>query len=271
MFVKMLVLQPMKKIVFLFLIIPFFAFSQERIILKGNVFDGVTFFPIEGANIYNFSSKKYSFTNKEGNFEIFTRKNDTIIISKPAYQQAFVVVTQEMIERNRFEISLFFKAIILKEVNVYALPPTYDAFKKEFANTNFTEFYKRIGGTTLTQQDIVNTNYSPDKGANLLNFLPKAVSSPISYLYDKYSRKKKMERLFYELVENQEEIENLPKKYNRDLVTSLTGLEGEELLDFMTFCKFSYYDLVKWSPEYIISQIKKKHGDYEFYKAIEDN
>jgi hypothetical protein len=80
-----------------------------------------------------------------------------------------------------------------------------------------------------------------------------------------------MGRLYQELIDNMEEVEKLPLKYNRELVTSLTGLEGEELLNFMTFCKFSYYDLIKWSPEYIVSQVKRKFDDYEFYKAMESN
>jgi len=267
----MLVLQRMKKFVILFLFLPFFAFSQERIILKGNIFDGVSFYPVAGANIYNFSSKQYSFTNKEGNFEIYIKEGDTLVVSKQIYQQVLLFITPEIIERNMIEVALFYKAIVLKEVNVYAFPATYNEFKREFISVKFSEFYKRLDGTGLTQQDRINANYSPERGENLLALLPKGFTSPISFFYDKYSKKKKMERLYLELVENQEEVDNLPKKYNRDLVTSLTGLEGEELLNFMTFCKFSYYDLIRWSPDFIISMVQKKFGDYEFYKALEDN
>jgi len=267
----MLVLQPMKKIIILFLFFPFFAFSQESIVLKGNVFDGITFFPIDGANIYNFSSKKYSFANKEGNFEIYTKTGDTIIISKAVYQQVLVVITKEIIEKNRLEIPLFYKAIILKEVNVFSLPATYEIFKREFVSVNLLNFYNRIDAT-ISQEDRILYN---SRSGGLLDLIPgkagQAVTSPITALYNAFSKKVKKDKLYQELVENQEEVDNLPKKYNRDLVTSLTGLEGEELLDFMTFCKFSYYDLVRWSPEFIILQIKKKHGDYEFYKALEDN
>jgi len=267
----MLVLQPMKKIVILFLLLPLFVFSQDRIILKGNVFDGVTFFPIDGANIYNFSSKKYSFANKEGNFEIYVKSGDTIIVSKPVYQQLLIIISEEEIAKKVLEIPLFYKVIILREVNVFALPATYEAFKKEFVNVSMSDFYKRLEGTILSDKDRIQ--YSPSNG--LLDLIPgkvgQAVRSPITALYNAFSKKVKMDRLYQELVENQEEVDNLPKKYNRELVTSLTGLEGEELLDFMTFCKFSYYDLVKWSPEFIVLQIKRKYGDYEFYKALEDN
>jgi hypothetical protein len=77
--------------------------------------------------------------------------------------------------------------------------------------------------------------------------------------------------LYQELVDSQEEVDRLPLKYNRDLVSSLTGLQGEELLNFMTYCKFSYYDLIRWTPEFIVLQIQKRFNDYEFYQALQDN
>ena len=270
MFVKLLVLQPMKKIIFLFLLIPVFAFSQDRIVLKGNVFDGITFFPINEANIYNFSSKNYSFTNKEGNFEILTKLGDTIIISKTIYKQVLIEITDEILKKNKLEISIYYKAIILKEVNVFALPSDYEDFKREFVNTNLSDIYKRLEGTVLSSAD--RSQYNSRSGG-LLDLIPgkvgEAISHPFTFFYETFGRKPKMDRLYAEMVENQKEVDNLHAKYNRDLVTKLTGLEGEELLDFMTFCKFSYYDLIRWTPENIIAQVKKKFGDYEFYKALE--
>ena len=261
----------MKKIILLFLFFPIFVFSQERITLVGNVFDGVTFFPIPGANVYNFSTKKYSFTDKEGNFEILAKNGDTIIISKPIYKQALIAVTKEMIEKKSIEIPLYYKTVMLKEVNVFALPATYDAFKRDFANVNFTGFYRIMDGTRLSDEERAYARYPTDSpGANVLNIIPGA-TSPITALYNRFSRKMRMERLYLELVDNMDEVEKLHLKYNRDLVNSLTGLEGDELLNFMMFCRFSYYDLIRWSPEFIISQIKSKFIDYQFYRALQDN
>jgi len=260
----------MKKIIIIFLFLPVIVFSQERIILTGSVFDGITFFPIGEANIYNFNTKKYSFTNKDGNFEILVRKGDTIIVSKPIYKQALIEVTQEIIEKKLLDVPLYFKAVLLKEVHVYTLPATYDMFKKEFVNVTLSNLFRGFEGTGLTQQDFINAEYEARGGPNLLRNIPAAMS-PISALYNRFSRKMKMERLHQELVDNEEEVARLPQKYNRDLVSSLTGLQGDELLNFMTFCRFSYYDLVRWSPEFIISQIQRKFDDYQYYRALQDN
>jgi hypothetical protein len=261
----------MKRFIIIFLFLPVFTFAQERITLKGNVFDGVTFFPIVDANIYNFSSKQYRFTDKDGNFEILAKEGDTIIVSKPIYRQDIIIVTSEIMEKKFINVPLYYKVIVLKEVNVFGLPSTFDEFKKDFVNTNLSNFYRAIDGTMLSPEERVA--YSP--GGNLLKLIPgefgKAVTSPISYFYDKYSRRARLGRLYQELVENQEEIDRLPLKYNRELVSSLTGLTGEELLNFMVFCRFSYYDLIRWSPEFIIAQIKSKFDDFEFHRALQGN
>jgi hypothetical protein len=165
---------------------------------------------------------------------------------------------------------MFHKAIQLREVVIYALPPTYDKFKKEFVNVTLSDINKEMEGVALTKQDLINAEYkNTGERGNILRGTP--VGSPITWLYDKFSKKKKMERLYYELVSNQDAADNLQLKYNRELVSSITGLYGDELLNFMTFCKFSYYDLVRWSPEHIISQIETRFDDYEFYKSLEGN
>ena len=270
MFINLLVLRPMKKCILFFFLFPFFALAQEPIILKGNVFDGVSFFPLTSANIYNFNLKMYSFTDKDGNFEILAKKGDTIFVSKSGYKQSFVVITQSIIAKKSVEIAVYYKTIALREVIIYSLPSTYDKFKKDFVNVTLSDIHKEMEGVALTKQDMINAEYknSGEKG-NILRNTP--VGSPISWLYDRFSKKKKMERLYYDLVKNQDDADNLPLKYNRELVSSITGLYGDELLNFMTFCKFSYYDLVRWSPEHIISLIENKFDDYEFYKSLEDN
>jgi len=222
----------MKKFLFIFLFLPIIVVAQERIDLKNSILDSISFFPINNANIHNFDFKSYFFTIKGINLDFIEKKKDTITC---------------------------------------VLPNTYREFKKEFLGIKFNSIYRKIEDASLTQEEIINAKFSQ---GGLLAFIPgdfgKAVMHPISYLYDKFSRKMKMERLYKELVDNQEEVYNLSQKYNKELVASLTGLEREELLDFMTFCKFSYYDLVRWTPEFIILQVKKRYGDYEYFKVMDD-
>lgn len=60
----------------------------------------------------------------------------------------------------------------------------------------------------------------------------------------------------------------LPSKYNRELVSNITGLEGDELMNFMMYCRFGYYDIIKMTPEQIIMSIRIKFNEYEYYKLL---
>jgi len=79
-----------------------------------------------------------------------------------------------------------------------------------------------------------------------------------------------MERLYREMVEYGEETDRVPEKYNKELVAKITGLKDDVLMEFMVFCRFSYYDLVRWSDAEIIAAIKYKFSEYEYYKVLEE-
>jgi hypothetical protein len=80
-----------------------------------------------------------------------------------------------------------------------------------------------------------------------------------------------MKQLYNEMVQYEDEIDKLEAKYNRELVRELTGLNDDNLMEFMVFCRFSYYDLIRWTPEQIITKIKDKFDEYEYYKVLNDD
>ena len=69
------------------------------------------------------------------------------------------------------------------------------------------------------------------------------------------SKEGKSKRKLAEILK-QEELERiLYPKYNRELVGHISGLEGDELNDFMIFCNFD--------PEFLL-----KANDYQIAEAI---
>jgi hypothetical protein len=249
-----------------FLLTIFFVFSQ-KIIYTGNIIDGFSFFPIKEANIYNYSTKNYCFSDEKGFFSIEVSLNDTLIVSKSIFRQLMIVIDQEKFNKGKEEIPLYFKAIVLKEVTIFAITPSYNQFIKEVVHTQLPDYYTSIVGSRLTTQDFMNNKYA--KGDyNLLNNTP--MGSPISYFYEKYNKKHKNIMLAKELNQLQDEVDKVPAKYNRELVSNITGLEDEELLNFMMYCRFSYYDIIKMTPEQIIMSIRIKFSDYEYIKILQE-
>lgn len=254
----------MKKFVVLLLVfIICCTASAQQISFHGRVIDGINFMPIEGANIYNSSTKKFVFSNEEGYFSINCKINDTIILSRSIYRQVIVVMDENLISKKQEDFFLYYKAVLLREVNVISLNPTYEGFKRDLAKIEIPEIYKTISGTEITEQDKANAEYN--KGPNVLR--NTAIAHPISFLYETFSRKCKMKRLYNEMVQYEDRLDELPLKYNKQIVKDITNLPDEEILDFMMYCHFSYYDLVRWTPTQVINAIQDKYINYEYQKV----
>ncbi|MBQ9434833.1 MAG: hypothetical protein IJU33_01745 [Bacteroidales bacterium] len=231
---------------------------------SAKVYDGVTYIPVAGAHVYNTKTGKYVFTDKEGKFSIMASVNDTLIISKSIYRQLIVPLNSRQYSKKNEDYFLYYKAVILKEVKVYALNPSYEGFKRDLIGVKLPDAYRKIEGIELSKEDKLNAELA-HSGPNVLRNTP--LEHPITMLYNMFSRKAKMQRLYNELVENEDEIDQLQMKYNRDLVHQITGLEGDALMEFMVFCRFSYYDLLRWTPQQVIINIKNKYIEYQYYKA----
>ena len=253
----------MKKTMFtLVLMCTIFIGHSQNKNFSGKVYDGINFFPVEGANIYNASTNKFVFTDDNGYFNIACELNDTLIISKSIYRQMIVVLTDELMKKNSEDFLLYYKAILLKEVNVLSLNPTYEGFKRDLAKIEIPEIYKHISGTELSEQDKANAEYK--KEPNVFRNTP--IAHPITALYEAFSRKAKMKRLYYEMMQYEDRLDELPLKYNKEVVKDITGLPDNEILNFMMYCHFSYYDLIRWTPIQIINAIKDKYINYEYEK-----
>jgi hypothetical protein len=242
------------------------GWSQQKQ-YSSRVFDGITYQPLAGASVYNMNTQKFAFTDKDGRFTMRVSLHDTLVISKSIYRQ-LVVEVNKTIFYGAEDFFLYYKATMLKEVRIIAINPSYEGFKKDIVGLTLPEYYKRMEELKLSEEQVANATYKPT--GNLLSLGGTMTMSPISFLYDKYSRKSKMNRLAQEMMASEEEVDRMQNKYNREIVSRLTGLEGEELLNFMMYCHFSYYDIVRMSDEEIRSKIKTKYYDYQYAKMTQE-
>lgn len=257
----------MKKYAVLVILMALFLIGKaQQKTLNSRVYDGITFQPLQGASVYNLNTKKFVFTDKDGKFSISVSKKDTLVISKSIYRQ-LVVGVNDKIYYGSEDFFLYYKATMLKEVRILAINPSYEGFKKDIVQMQLPDYYDRAHDVQLSEFDKANATYQPS--GNILSLGGKMTTSPITFLYDKFSRKSKMARLYNEMQSYEEEVERVQDKYNRDIVHDLTGLQGDELINFMMYCRFSYYDLVRWSDEEIKSLIKSKYYDYQYNKMLD--
>jgi len=238
------------------------GFTQSKVVVKGMVKDLVTAQPLENTCIHNMSTGVMAFSNKNGDFALFAQKTDTLIISRVGYDMEMLVMNDSLLNsKGRITVQLVVRAFMLRSVSIYALKP-YPLFIKDLTKEIPTKKID-IPGIEIPPEEKVG--YDINNG-NLLRGTPLA--SPITALYNQFSRKAKMDRMYADLVEHQAEVLRLQKKYNPEIVQRLTKLDNEELEEFMVYCSFTYYTLVTSTDQEIeqmifakFIQYKKENGD----------
>jgi len=200
------------------------SFSQEikTTLILGKVVDEQTHQPIPGTNIY---TKHYgTVSDIDGNFSFELSPQDTITCSFVGYENTFFTLEDATLSA-QIEIAVLLKPSLkeLEEVVVRALM-TERNFKDAVIAYKLPK-EKKV-------QQLPGFYYGSPKPMKA-----KAFTSPISYLANKFGQQAKQERHFekQKIAFRRQKLINA--KYNKEIVANITGLYGDELDDFMHFCK----------------------------------
>ncbi|WP_340152320.1 carboxypeptidase-like regulatory domain-containing protein [uncultured Marivirga sp.] len=246
------------KIVLTFFLMVTFTLHVSAQELQGKVTSAADSLPIEGVHIVNTSQNKMAISDEKGTFSLSVIKGDTLVASNINFNsKQFVVGNAEYLR-----ITLNPAVIQLDEVRVSNLPETEADFRRklvdmgEVENDNFVPF----GMKPNKPKSKIPINYDPTYN----NSLKYAVTKPISFLVKKISKEHKNKVKYYETVANQGNKIVNDKKYNPEIVKDLTGLEGDDLTDFIHFLNIDPA-FVKRSSEYEIAAHILK--EFEVYKT----
>lgn len=198
--------------------------------------------PVSLAHIINMDYKTGIASDTLGYFKILVRPKNTLILSAIGFEFTEYQVA-EKIPDTLIKIIIKRKVYELPEVTI-----TYFGTYKDFK-------YKVIN-LKLIDENKINIQVLKDlpRLENPIPYEPN-LGNPISLLYDQFSREGKSRRKYMEIKEEEPIKKKAEAVYNREIVKNLTGLDGEELDEFMKSCNYSY--------SYIINT-----NDYLFYAEI---
>lgn len=142
----------------------FFAFAQEkRQLLKGKLLYRNA--NVVAANVVNNSAQANTITNGEGEFEVLAKVGDELIFSSVEFRIKTLIITQEIIQKNRLVVEVNERITILDEIVVGPenTQKFLDLKKEEFSKVDYTQDKSsKIDNTILRQGQLVN-------GLNIVN------------------------------------------------------------------------------------------------------
>ncbi len=214
--------------------------AQNNIHISGKVVDASnTKIGLPNVMVVNKSTQQGAFTNANGTFELTINKEDTIVFRAFGYHIRKISVAdsvgQNIINLN---VLLFKEAYQLKEVTIMESRPA-DSVMKDI---------QRLG---------YNKSDYMMKGSD-------AFMSPISALYEQFSKKERSKRIVAELINNDNRkslLKELLFYYYRNNVIDLDPASFDFFIDYSNFND----DLLKSLSSYDLAvYIKSKIALYEY-------
>lgn len=220
----------MKQLILIFVFISFLFPAHSQQLIKGKIVENDSNTVMPFVYVINKSTGNGTMSDNAGNFYLRTNANDTLVVSFVGYVRLKVPVAKLKTDANG-EVRIVMKKII------YDLGPvTVTSFKiKPYER----EKMKKV---------IEDAKIKP----------VNALSSPITALYDQFSKRGKEQRKLAAIFEQVFIDEQVNQKLNPEILRKLTG---DDRIDYEKFRKYCY----SLTDYYILN-----HEGYDlYYKVME--
>lgn len=216
------------------MLISAYVSTEAQVTVKGTVYDSTTFEKLNPVSIENLRTHQGSFSNDKGEFSIEAALGDYLIFTHVGYNRR-VILLKVSDQVNDLKVYMTIKTTSLKPVTIKRGPTEY---QKDSANR--ADIYKSV--FDYEQQ--------------------KSLGSPITTVYQKFSKKYKNLRKFQEQIVDNEKQKFIDTRYTPELVSTLTKLQDDELASFMNEYPMDY-DYARVATELELKMwIKYNFQDY---------
>ncbi len=214
--------------------------------------------PIPQAHIQNLTQQKFTVSSFTGEFRIPMELGDSIWISCVGYQSTGFIIAREWADTNDLIIKMERDTILLDEVIIARLPPEY-VFKERILkyqpeNDSVIEFHGVQKAADYDNPLLL------DQHVKSIGF---ALRHPFGFIYHNTSKKEKEKRKLYKIEKSRFRSYEIDQKYNREYVSALTKLDGDDLTNFMMFCDFSEDFLYRSTQFEIGRAVLAKLADFQ--------
>ncbi len=221
---------------------------MTQVSVRGKVYDSVSKSVLSPVSIENLRTHQGCFSNAQGEFALDAQLGDFLIFTHVGYNRK-VVSLKVADDAKSLKVYMTVKTTSLKPVTIKRGPTEY---QKD--STNRADVYKDA------------FDYQQQKSA----------MSPVTSIYQKFSKKYKNLRKFQDQIIDNEKQKFIDTRYTPELTTKMTQLEGDELASFMNqypmdydyarvateleikmWIKYNFQDYVKKGRPPYVPQVKK--------------
>lgn len=232
---------PVQRILLLFLFIgPFMAGAQELVTVHGKVITSTDQHTYYDLMIVNKRTRTGTFGNADGSFTVQALRTDTLMIGSIGHHTG-ILCLKDSVERAIYDIRIRLIPLRVQLAEVEILPE---------------RTLKQI------QADIEKLGYKPsDYKLTTVN----ALQSPITALYQEFSRRERSKRLVAELENEDRKRAILQELLHKYVQYDIIKLSPDAFDDFIEFCSVPD-DVIKGLTQYeFLVYIKRK---YELYSSL---
>ncbi len=211
--------------------------------------------PVPYAHIYNESQRHGSISDSSGRFSVYGESGDILAFIALGYLGKKYKISAIDSLKEKY-IYLTINTFQIEEVTIES-PGTYKQFKNSFIEVNPRE--------GLPMQDLPQFNKykTPEMlDTNEISKLGFKIAHPVTALYYNNSKEEKSKRKVWYLEQQKLKQGTVDEKYNHEIVSKETGFEGNDLINFMGFCNFSFNYLYESTPGEIIDRIHERKKAY---------
>lgn len=231
-------------IIFVALLFSCFGFSQadslDKLTVSGRIIDAETAIGIANLMVLNKTTGSGAFGKMDGSFSISIKTLDTLLIGGVGYQ------TQQLYFGDTVT-SNSVHVLIELEPKVYELEPVTVLTERELDEIH---------------ADIQELGY--DDSDYMLSGVD-AISSPITFLYQMFSKVERSKRLVHEMENEDRKRELLKELFIKYVKYDIIDLDDEEFDDFIDFIQVPE-EFMKVSSQYdFIIYIKSQYDMYSLY------
>jgi hypothetical protein len=239
---------------FLFLLLPFAAPAQF-VQVSGFVYEKGSEEPVIFANIINLRNRTGVVSNATGFYTILLSAKDTVEVSAIGYKRRKYGLPDN-VQPGSYSVNIYLEkdAILVDTVNVR--PYDMDRLREEFTNMPLVEEKKMVVGDPSVYSKY--TPYRENFGVRL--------NGPLSWLYNKMSRKSKELDKLRDLQSGYNTELGGSMRLSRDLIKDVTKLQDEEIDAFVQYCRFLNEDLAHTNTYDLRIMIKECFDRYQLDK-----